>query len=60
MRAWARAGYDAYWMDRELELGIDWVEIRREHMNFSARYDAPAHAPRPRTRRPRHAGSLDK
>eukprot|EP00959_Pyramimonas_sp_CCMP1952_P121755 2545574-Pyramimonas_sp.AAC.1 len=46
MKAWARSGYDAYQMDHELGLGIHWVEVRRKHMNFPVRHDAPAHAPR--------------
>eukprot|EP00959_Pyramimonas_sp_CCMP1952_P137762 2883555-Pyramimonas_sp.AAC.1 len=33
-------------MDRELRLCVDWVEVRRRHMNFPVRHDAPAHAPR--------------
>eukprot|EP00959_Pyramimonas_sp_CCMP1952_P066819 1394851-Pyramimonas_sp.AAC.1 len=46
MKACCRAGYDAYQMDHERELGIDWVGIRRKHMKSSERYDALAQPPR--------------
>eukprot|EP00959_Pyramimonas_sp_CCMP1952_P361235 7565374-Pyramimonas_sp.AAC.1 len=45
MGAWGRAGYDAYRMDHEQRLGVDWGAIRRKLMKFSERFGALAQAP---------------